>query len=209
MGMGLKFKSSEKDIYWSSDLHINHAGICKSTSHWPNKDRTRDFESINKMNEAIFHGINSTVTEDSHLFLLGDLTFRFKRPEDYWRVIDRINCNNIYLIFGNHDHRDSLSFCDHPKIQFLGDYLEIRVDGRLICMSHYAFRVWNQSHKGSWQLFGHSHDSIEGKGKQMDVGLESYHRLFGEYKPFNYHQVKDILDKESIWAEDYHNKTTT
>lgn len=216
----IKFNSAETNLWWSSDLHINHINICKSTTSWTDSNRTRDFKSINQMNETIFNNINSLIKPDDHLFLLGDLLFRFKRPEDYWKFFDRINCNNIYIIYGNHDWIDSLldlyNYPDrrtgmriiHPKLKFQGYYLEILVNGRLICMSHYAFRVWNKSHHGSWMLYGHSHSTLPSQGKQLDVGIDSYYNMFGEYKPFSYNKINKFMEHQPLWLEDHHNKNT-
>ena len=32
--------------------------------------------------------------------------------------------------------------------------------GIIIALMHYAMRVWDRSHHGSWHLYGHSHGSL-------------------------------------------------
>jgi hypothetical protein len=43
---------------------------------------------------------------------------------------------------------------------WLGELAEIATCGQRIVLGHYALRVWNQSSRGAWQLYGHSHGKL-------------------------------------------------
>lgn len=190
----LKFVNGD-NLYWSADLHINHVNICYSTSSWANKETsTRRFDSINQMNKTIIENINKEVGYDDHLFLLGDHLFRFKSTQDYETLFSRFTCNNIYILYGNHCHRENLSQIKLEKVKYIGDYLEIQVGGKLICMSHYPFTYWHDNHKESWNLFGHIHGNYTSPKKQLDVGVDSAFKIFGEYRPFSFEEIREIMN---------------
>lgn len=208
----LKFKTSEENQIWfSSDLHINHANICRATSNWSNKFSTRNFKSIKEMNNQILGNINYYVKENDILFLLGDLLFRWKTAEDYNKILEKINCKQIYILFGNHCRRDSLVECweNYNKPEHLSDVLYCQIDDRKVFMSHYAHRVWPESHHNSFHLYGHSHGSLPEEGKSMDVGVDAAFMETGEYRPYSWSEIKNKLDKRRIFGADYHNEETT
>ncbi len=47
-------------------------------------------------------------------------------------------------------------------------------------MNHYAQRVWEHSHHGSWHVYGHSHGSLPDdiKSKSIDVGVDTEWRTY-------------------------------
>jgi len=41
-----------QDMFFTSDTHINHKNICRGVTSWNgNLDRTRDFDSLEKMKD--------------------------------------------------------------------------------------------------------------------------------------------------------------
>ena len=195
--MILKFNSEKDNLFFSSDLHCLHKNICYGTSTWDNKEEsTRKFKHSNEMTNHIIDNINNTVGIEDHLFLLGDLLFNFKGVDVYTKIINRINCNNIYLLFGNHDNRANLqeaAYSSTKKI-IVSDYLEIEVDKILICMLHYPMEEWNDRHGRSIHLFGHVHSRLPHGNRRIDVGIDNYFKLFGEYKPFSWKEITKLLD---------------
>jgi calcineurin-like phosphoesterase family protein len=147
-------------VFFTSDSHYNHKNICRGCSSWPDKTQCRDFELLQHMNDAIVNGINDVVESGDTLFHLGD--YAFGDVKYYREFRSRINCNNIYLIYGNHDKEIITNNYDLQSLfTDVSFYREATVSGQKIIMSHYGFRVWNQSHRGSWMLYGHSHGSLE------------------------------------------------
>lgn len=190
-----------QDIYFTSDTHYNHGNICRGVSNWLNKDGCRDFDTLKEMNDAIVENINTIVREDDILFHLGDWSFG-----GFGSIIDfrkKLRCQNIYLTFGNHDHH-----IERNKEGVQGyfkncrDRREISVEGQKIVLSHYAMRVWNKSHRGYWQLYGHSHGSLPGIGKQMDVGIDTH----PEFRPYHFEEIKQIMDTKKINYVDGHGR---
>ena len=61
-----------------------------------------------------------------------------------------------------------------------------------IILCHYPMVVWDKSHRGSWQLFGHVHGMLDGDKRlspnQMDIGVDS-----NNFRPISYQEVKEII----------------
>jgi len=72
--------------------------------------------------------------------------------------------------------------------------LDVKVEGQNIFLFHYACRVWNKSHRGSWQLYGHSHSNLEPWDNQLDVGVDNIAKLVGEYRPISFYEVQKYID---------------
>jgi calcineurin-like phosphoesterase family protein len=191
----LKFKNGD-NIFFQSDIHALHKNICYSTSTWDNKETNcRKFDSPNQMTDYIIDNINKKVNPDDYLFDLGDLLFHYKDVDSYRRLLNRFNCNNIYLLYGNHDHRENLAEAcsDLYKIKYIGDSLEIEVGGKLVCLYHYPIESWNDRHQTSYMLHGHEHSRNRIIPRRLDVGVDNYFKLFGDYKPFSWDEIKRIL----------------
>ena len=75
-------KINENTKVWiTSDTHYGHKNICRGVTNWrlPDGsvpiDQTRDFDTIERMNESIIRNINSVVGQDDVLIHLGDWSF--------------------------------------------------------------------------------------------------------------------------------------
>lgn len=194
----------EQKIWLTSDTHFGHKNIAGPTiSTW--EKGYRDFTSVEEMNETLLKGINDTVGENDILFHLGDVAMGNRRKLQGYR--DAINCKNIYVCAGNHDSVDPTF---RKLFTDVRDVRTVKVNGQSIFMSHYAHRIWPKSHHGKWHLYGHSHDSLEHIpwGKSMDVGVDSARRILGEYRPFNFDEIKGILDERKILFIDHHDTST-
>ncbi len=75
-----------------------------------------------------------------------------------------------------------------------------------IVLCHYAMRVWNASHHGAWQLFGHSHANLEEVGMQMDVGVDNALKLVGECRPFTFWEIMEVMESRPIAIVDHHHE---
>jgi len=99
----------------------------------------------------------------------------------------------VYVIFGNHDHDHRNAIDTNRSVVWSGSLKEAKIEGQDITMSHYAGRVWNRCHYGSWQLFGHSHGKLHPWERQLDVGVDSAAELLGEYRPFSFEEVHKFI----------------
>ena len=202
--------STEQKIWLTGDSHFGHANIIKYSN--------RPFKNSEEMDETIIRNINDRVQSKDTLYHLGD--FAFARGTDEKAQIqayrDRINCKNIILILGNHDPHTST---DQPKPWLRDIFTEVYVRMKIkvpykgeiqkIILDHYAGRVWNTSHYGCWQIFGHSHGSLpdDPNSLSMDVGVDCHDfcpidiDYIGErmakktFKPIDHHKPKDQFDK--------------
>lgn len=202
----MKFTTLADTFHFTSDLHMYHRNICRGSSRWSREDltnSTRDFSDEYQMTHHIVSQINKTVMWDHHLFILGDLIFQNKTPEAYIAAMKRLDCDNIYIIFGNHDNYENLMLANailedsemKNKFKFIGPYLEIYIDGKMLCLMHYPVENWNNKKENSWHLHGHVHGKFNQHQMlhRLDVGLDSAFDIFKEYKPFSWKEIVKIL----------------
>ncbi|MBW4606355.1 MAG: metallophosphoesterase family protein [Hassallia sp. WJT32-NPBG1] len=175
-------------IWFTSDTHFGHKNILKYTS--------RPFSSIEEMDEVLIENWNSKVASDDEVYHLGDVGLY--SPGKLRKILDKLN-GKIYLIRGNHD--ESAQTCK-DRFEWIKDYYELLMpdsDGyqgkQLIILFHYAMRVWQASHYGSYHLYGHSHGELpdDPNSLSFDVGVDCHN-----YAPINYDDVKRIM-KNKNW----------
>lgn len=171
--------------YWvTSDLHFWHKRIMDFCP------KTRPFSSLHQMHDAIVEDWNSKVKPGDIVFHLGD--FSFGNREQTLAILARLN-GKIIFIDGNHDKVfEQLPLLERHKM------LEVRLDGTKVVMCHYAMRAWNQQHRGSVMLYGHSHGGMPERGRSTDVGWDSK----GSVQ--NLRTVVKQLLKREIYTEDFH-----
>ena len=173
--MKIRLEPSQR-LYFTSDTHYNHTNICRGVTRWTDaEDITRDFKTLDQMNDRIVNGINEVVGQDDILFHLGDWSFGGFESIPEFR--NRINCNNIHLVLGNHDHhieRDKAGI--RYAFSSVNQYVELNVNNEYnFVLMHYPIMSWNKMNDGVIHLHGHVHLPPErriGKGKMMDVGID-------------------------------------
>lgn len=186
IGFNQKLRSEDKREYWiTSDLHFYHKNIFNFCSE------TRPYDSLEEMHEALIADWNSKVKPEDVIFHLGDFSFAGK--EKTQAIIDRLQ-GNIVWIRGNHDYK-VFGQLDIPTY----DYLEIRYDGKKVCMMHYSLLAWNGQGRGSVMLHGHSHGGLKGNyGKIQDVGWDSVGEIITLKKAI------ELADSKEIFCPDHH-----
>lgn len=204
--------NEDQKVFWTSDTHFYH-----------NREfiyEKRGYTSRDEHTDGLINIINQLVRPQDILIHTGDFCLNISMQE-FLSVLDRINCENIYYIWGNHNSRIRQYYEDsitkqygsndievYPhrvgKINFLGYYKEIIVNGQLIVLSHYPIQIFNQQQKGAWCLGGHSHytnaDTQEKceYGKILDVGWDG----FGQ--PLSFDDLSQIMSKKSLKKSDAH-----
>jgi calcineurin-like phosphoesterase family protein len=193
----VQLKKGQK-IWFTSDSHYNHGNICKATSKWDNKSKTRDFESLEKMNGFLVDAINERVAEDDYLFHLGD--FAFGGIEAVRDFRQQINCKNLHLILGNHDHRikEDVDLIQ-DEFSSVHEYLLLTVkkgdlDQRFV-LCHYPIASWYGLCHGVIHLHGHLHLPPHLRmhnNMSMDVGVEG-----NNFKPISMELIVSLMkDKD-------------
>lgn len=188
-------------IWFSADQHFSHKNIIIYCE--------RPFSSIEEMNFELIKNINSIIMPNDEFYTLGDFCFGpmddKKYIEGLKQLREQINCQNIHLIFGNHDRPRLID--DYKKLfSSVNYYKELKYNKRHIVLCHYAMKVWNRSHHGSWMLYGHSHGTLpdDSNNLSIDVGIDCHN-----YSPLNFDHINEIMSKKSFKPVDHHNRKTT
>lgn len=144
---------TESNIFFTSDLHLGHESILRYT------DRGLYFDNIADHDEWIVNRINEYVSEKSVLYILGDVSMHNK-----WKsaeLIERLQCNNKHLIFGNHDDGKREFYAKSELFVSVQDRLIIKAYSKNIVMDHFPLAEWPSGHHGFWHLHGHTHGSFD------------------------------------------------
>lgn len=175
--------------YFTSDWHLFHANIIRYSK--------RPFRDTAEMNRAILDRLNETVEENDWLYFLGDMALTQEpRYLEYW--LNQVRCKNICFIRGNHERTASQL---RHRFYWFKDIAEIDVDGQNITLCHYAMRVWNKSHHGSWHLYGHSHGSLpdDPNALSIDVGVDT-----NDFYPYSMDDIAAIMSQKTFKPIDHH-----
>lgn len=177
-------------LYFTSDTHFFHRAMVER----------RGFSSIDQMNDALINNWNHVVPPTGVVIHLGDVSFG--GTVNTVSVLGQLN-GRIHLVQGNHDR--GMSSTARNMFATVQDYLEVRVTNiagldriKVIC-SHYAHRVWNEHHHGSLHVYGHSHGSLPGQGRSMDVGVDT-----NTGAPYSFEDIYQKLSSKPIHEVDYH-----
>lgn len=174
------------NVWFTSDFHFDHKNICKYSN--------RPFNSVEEMNTAIIDNLNAKVGRSDRLYFLGDFCFNPKRIKEFR---ERINCVNLYLIYGNHDQSIECNSENRRLFVWCKNLEEIKVGEQSITLCHYAMRVWNKSHYKSIMLYGHSHGSLpdDPHALSMDVGVDP-----NNFQPLSFDDVREKMSKK-VWKK--------
>jgi len=197
------------NIWFTSDTHFGHTNIAgPKVSSW--KGGYRNFNSVQEMNDTLVRNINDVVGEDDILYHLGDWSFGGVHNIYYFRK--SLICKNIHLMLGNHDQHitnkdikfHDTSFNPMDLFESVQNVFTGKIGSREFHLSHYSHQVWPASHKGVIHLFGHSHGSLKGLGKSMDVGVDTH----PEFRPYHINEIFKIMDKINVKFIDHHESDT-
>jgi len=185
------------ETWFTSDEHYFHKNIIKYAN--------RPFASVEAMNITLIENHNAVVKPEDIVWHLGD--FAFVRMDQIEWVLRQLNGEH-WFCRGNHD-KELLKNMDYclKKGLFKGwdKDAEITVNGQFLVLHHYGKRVWNRSHHGAWQLFGHSHGSLPPYGKSVDVGVDSpWVTGKAEYRPFSFTELREYMKGRPIGCADGH-----
>lgn len=160
--------------YFTSDWHLNHANIIKycnrpflsseekdliessSKGLIPLKSVLISKESVDRMNTAIISATNEVVGENDNLVICGDFCWSSTPKDQLSSLVDRLNCKNLYLIWGNHDNRQT--FKRYFKSTY--DQYLFNIEGQQVFATHYPCKSWPHSSYGSWMVYGHVHNRL-------------------------------------------------
>lgn len=153
-------------IFVTSDEHHGHENIIKMCD--------RPFATTREMTNAIIDRHNAKVPVSGSLTVhVGDMFWRTLSTDDCFSIMRRMHGQHSY-VRGNHE--DAFERGDHLEDFFttIEKMAHFKHNKQLYILCHYAMRVWNKSHVGSVQLYGHSHGELPELGLSFDVGVDSH-----------------------------------
>ena len=213
-------QTDDSKVYFTSDFHINHNPKWLIPI-W----KMRGYNSVTEMNDAIIKSINDVIRSTDILFFLGDFVLNCSESQ-FEEFLSRINCQNIYMIFGYHnscvwssyqrelkkmfpttEHFSALQGLGEVEVYplryrnlvFIGNYAEVIVDGHILVLSHYPIHSWNYMKKGSVHLYGHQHcENNPQGGRRMDVGWD------GDKRPYSIDEILNVVGCIQIISDGGH-----
>jgi calcineurin-like phosphoesterase family protein len=174
-------------IFFTADNHFGHANIIKYCN--------RPFADVDAMNAGMVEAWNAVVQPADTVYVIGDFAFHKRLHVQY---LPMLNGRKI-LVRGNHDP-DQVSLEDGWSE--IHESLGGKLEGRYWHLYHYACRVWNHQHKGSFHLYGHSHNALEAQewGRSMDVGIDAAIARGIGPRPFTLAECVEILSARTYEA---------
>lgn len=165
------------DTFITSDEHYGHRNIIEYCN--------RPFTSTDEMRETIIERHNKTVPDNRNNLTIhvGDMFWESMDVEDCIRIFKRLNGRHAFL-WGNHDKVIEQNKQLADKFEWIRDVHTIHFNKKLLWLSHYTHRAWPKSHKGSWHVFGHSHQELPPLGRSFDIGVEGH-----DYRPWSLEEI--------------------
>lgn len=191
------------NYFFTSDTHFMHRNVIKYCN--------RPFADADEMDEAMITRWNATVTPRDHVYHIGDVSLLKKHSENHDKLrhmLARLH-GKKHIVWGNHDRGTKQTILS-AGWHALGDMYELNVPPesnngvkQKIIMCHYALLTWNESHYGSWSLYGHSHGTLPDNPKLLscDVGVDCWN-----FTPVSMEQLNDIMSKKTWAPIDHHNR---
>lgn len=187
--------------WFTSDLHFEHKNICAYT------DRPMTL-TVNGHTEWLIELWNSQVKKGDMVYHLGDFFFSSgsNSPEKLKNLIKRLN-GHIVFIKGNHDDSETFTKAGILVQQYKELSLHHPDTKQQIhaCLFHFPIHVWHRQHRGSCHLHGHSHGGYtDGKGRILDVGLDSAYNLTGQHRFFSEQEIVERMLSIPFVSNDNH-----
>jgi calcineurin-like phosphoesterase family protein len=230
-----KFKhNKETKCWWIADTHFCHdrpfildkRGYDTITDH--DEYLIMDWNDKASVNDTIFHGgdfllgagqKSREVAEEIIGRLNGNIQFIWGNHNAGVKSIYQDYVEKMFPSDQDIDEVYPLSFkTPNGTFTYYGHYLlaniEVTKDNgktfkQMIFHSHYAHRLWIDSHKGKvWNVSGHSHGSDPERqpeypfGKCVDVGVENFGGLV------SFEELDAVMAKKSTVIIDHHDSAT-
>ena len=188
-------------IFLIADTHFGHGNIMKYCKRYRfmteaevrllregHRDLRISSESIQAMDDYLIDAINQVVGEKDILWHLGDFAWGDRQVARRYR--DRIHCQTINLVWGNHDRPNVRDLFHETMEQGL-----ITIEEQRIFLNHYPMLAWNGDFHGVWHCYGHVHgrlwrfDDADPKRLALDVGVDRESR----YRPWSMDDLRAYM----------------
>lgn len=174
-----KINIDEHKVFFTSDWHLFHTNILKMNN--------RPFDDVEQMYQHILAQVDSELTDNDYLFILGDVLWG-SQDTKLKNLADRLHCK-VCIVLGNHDKQNQVSeeYPDGRNFSYFfsvsrADYITVHSTlhniNQEIYLSHYPALTWPNKGRGSWHLHGHTHGNIDTFNSsnydlRVDVGLDA------------------------------------
>lgn len=172
--------------WWTSDLHLGHAGILAHTQRPYGDTETMDVDLIERWNER--------VDPADEVYILGDLAMG--PIVEMLELVELFN-GTKFLVPGNHDkcweglRRKQKNQVDRWRRSYEAAGLTV-LDGELalqlghveVVVSHFPYEGDSQEverfpalrpkDRGAWLLHGHVHEKWRQHGRMINVGVDAW-----------------------------------
>lgn len=180
------------NIWFTSDEHHGHRNIMQFCK--------RPFSTLSEMTDGLVARHNEVVEPGDLVYHVGDMFWRTLPQTEALSIMSRLKGTHFY-VRGNHEEMfDGLSAL-HSRFGWVRERAHIWPDGGPksgIILDHFAGRVWGQSDKGSWQLYGHSHAELPEDASMLsfDVGVDA-----NNYYPVSLTTVRERMETKLKWMQ--------
>lgn len=197
-------KLQSNNVWFTSDTHYSHTNLVSGVTRWRNADgeipmnAVREFPDVDTMNELMVDNINKCVDAEDWLIHLGDWSFGGIERISEFR--EQINCKNIVLVLGNHDHHIQKEKRLQKLFTHVAHYEEMgitRKEGKQkLILCHYPIISWNGMREGTFMLHGHQHLKGDSRfcdrgNRRMDIGLCGS----PDFRPYHFEELVNILSE--------------
>ena len=167
-------------ILYTADLHFGHDNIIKHDC--------RPFKNVMEMDHVLIELWNGRVQPKDTVYIVGDFCFRSGNPAEWY--LKQLN-GHKYLIVGNHDDKT----LKNPEAMKLFDgvdnMMNIKDNGKHICLCHYPIIEWNSYYHGSWHIYGHIHNN---RNEAFEIMKKKDHALnagcmINNYMPVSFDEL--------------------
>jgi calcineurin-like phosphoesterase family protein len=174
-------------LFFTSDTHFGNGAVIGFGR--------RPFGSREEMDAELIREWNKAVPSDGVVFHLGDVSFH--GTDTSARILNELN-GTIHLIEGNHDRGATKKV--RSRFASINQYQELKIEGHRIVLCHFPIESWNQIHYGSWHLHGHTHGSLPGFGRRLDVGMDALRFWY----PISYRAIEARMKTIQPASRDFH-----
>jgi calcineurin-like phosphoesterase family protein len=224
MNRVLKIKTNtDQKVWFVSDTHLFHnkSFVWEVRGHTSPEDHTNfvigKINELVKEDDILFHlgDITLNCTEEQFEDTIKQIRCRSvyllwgNHNSPSWKIYQREVAQSLKRLTQNYTsasvdgwHKED-EFEVYPfrykNLVFLGNYVEVILNGQYIVLTHYPIHSWNNMNKGTWHLFGHMHcKNSPTNGRRLDVGWDGYK------KPLSFEEVKEIMDIKEILSDGGH-----
>ena len=155
--------------FFTADQHFYHRNIIEYCN--------RPFKDIKEMSKRIISNYNEVVSKNDIVIHAGDFAF-INNKIKIQKIINQLNGNKIFL-----------KGCHDKWLPNINPHIWRKtIEKQPIVVCHYNMRTWPRSHYGSWQLFAHSHGTLDPVGKQHDIGVDN-----NNFYPVSFDEIIEIM----------------